>query len=67
MKKVARRVISCKDGIERKTEFSLERKGTNGIEGDEGERARADECSRVGDGRGEGGEERGGLQSAFTV
>lgn len=51
LKKVARREI-CKDGVrERETEFSLVRKGTNGIEGDEGERARADECSRVGEGR----------------
>ncbi|KAI9533246.1 hypothetical protein NQZ68_025640 [Dissostichus eleginoides] len=34
---------------------------TNGIEGDEGERARADECSRVGEGRGgEGTTEWGG-------
>lgn len=43
IEKVARE-ISCKGWWG--TESSLERKDTNWIEGDEGERARADECSR---------------------
>lgn len=58
IEKVARE-ISCKWG----GGGSLERKDANWIEGDEGERARADECSRVG-----GGEAREvGLGGLTTV
>lgn len=68
--KVARRVISCKDGCERKTlEFSLERKHTNGIEGDEGERGQgqtnAVEWGRGRKGAGAGAGVGGGLMAVL--
>lgn len=58
-KKKRRSVISHRNGVSER-QFSLERKYTNGIEGDKGEeRAGADECSRVGEGR------RGGTTVSF--
>lgn len=57
--KVVGRVI-CKVGV-RKGEISLGRNDANRIGRDVVERAEADECSRVGEGR------RGQLQSVFTM
>lgn len=57
--KVVGRVI-CKVGV-RKRELSLGRKDTNRIERDVVERAKADKCSRVGEGS------QGQQQSVFTM